>query len=204
MWLVRWRMREPRPLARACMRFLAGPSSTMIVATLSSSTSAPRLFSAFATAESSTFLMRCAAFLSLNCRRFVACPTPRPRTWSATRRAFCAEMRAPRRMALASIVISLLLRLGGLLVGRMTLERARHGELAELVPDHVLVDEHRHVLAAVVDRERQTDHFRNDHRAARPRLDPALGPRRDPSDLHPPHRVRCRLQLANNTTLSCP
>ena len=57
-------------------------------------------------AESSTFLMRCAAFLSLNCRRFVARATSRPRTWSATRRAFCAEMRAPRRMALASIVIS--------------------------------------------------------------------------------------------------
>ena len=30
MWLVRLRMREPRPLARACMRFMAGPSSTMM------------------------------------------------------------------------------------------------------------------------------------------------------------------------------
>ena len=66
MWLVRLMMREPRPLARACMRFSAGPSSTMIVATFNSSTSAPRLFSALATADSSTFLIRCAAFLSLN------------------------------------------------------------------------------------------------------------------------------------------
>jgi hypothetical protein len=56
----------------------------------------------------------------------------------------------------------------------VTLERARRGELAELVPDHVLVDEHGHVLAAVVDRQRQTDHFRHDHRATRPRLDRAL------------------------------
>ena len=40
-----------------------------------------------------------------------------------------------------------------------------------LWPDHVLGDEHRHVLLAVVHGDRQADHFRNDHRAARPGLD---------------------------------
>ncbi len=58
MWLVRLEMREPRPFARACMRLMIAPSSTKIFATFSSSTSAPRLFSALATADSSTFLIR--------------------------------------------------------------------------------------------------------------------------------------------------
>src|SRR5205085_6412230 len=58
-----------------------------------------------------------------------------------------------------------------LLVGRMPEEGARRRELAELHPDHVLVDRHRHELAAVVDIERQADELRQDRRAARPRLD---------------------------------
>ena len=40
-------------------------------------------------------------------------------------------------------------------------------ELAELVADHLLGDEHRDELAAVVDGEREADHVRDDHRAAR-------------------------------------
>ena len=51
------------------------------------------------------------------------------------------------------------------------LEGARRRELAELVADHVLGDQHRDVLAAVVHGDRQTDHVGNDHRAARPGLD---------------------------------
>src|SRR4029077_9991612 len=42
------------------------------------------------------------------------------------------------------------------------------GELAELVPDHRLRDEHRHVLAAVVHRDRVPDHVRHDRGTARP------------------------------------
>src|SRR5688572_6889631 len=155
------------------------PSSTQIVLTFRSSTSAPRLFSAFATADSRTFLTRVAAFLVLNSSTSRARPTGSPRTWSATRRAFWGEMRAARRMALASIVLTPLRRLGGLLVARVALERARHRELAELVPDHVLVDEHRHVLATVVDGDRETDHVRHDHRATRPGLDRLLRVRGD-------------------------
>src|SRR3954454_2369050 len=48
-------------------------------------------------------------------------------------------------------------------------ERARRRELTELVPDHRLRHEHRHVLAAVVHGDRVPDHVGNDRRATRPR-----------------------------------
>jgi len=49
------------------------------------------------------------------------------------------------------------------------------GELAELVADHVLGHEDRHVLATVVHGDGQADHLRQYHRAARPGLDrPAI------------------------------
>src|SRR6478736_4511280 len=57
----------------------------------------------------------------------------------------------------------------------VTLERAGGGELAELVPDHRLGDEHRHVLATVVDGEGVSDEVRNDGRPTRPGLDDLLG-----------------------------
>src|SRR5258708_12721164 len=47
-------------------------------------------------------------------------------------------------------------------------------ELAQLVADHLLGDEHRHVLAAVVDRDRVPDHFREDRRGPRPGADHVL------------------------------
>src|SRR3569832_369560 len=62
--------------------------------TFSSSTSAPSLCSALAIADSSTFLNSSAAFLLLNASRLSARSTGSPRTWSATRRPFCAELRA--------------------------------------------------------------------------------------------------------------
>src|SRR5690606_6941286 len=136
MWLVRLRMRVPRPFARAMKRVSVGPSSTMMVVTFSSSTSAPWLFSALAIADSTTLRIRWAAFLSENLSRLTARSADSPRTWFATRRAFCGEMRAVRRIAFASIAISLL---PGLLVAAMALERAGHGEFAKLVADHVLV-----------------------------------------------------------------
>src|SRR5690606_16095585 len=187
MWLVRLRMRVPRPLARAMNRFSVGPSSTMMVLTFSSSTSAPWLFSAFAIADSTTFLIRWAAFLSENFSRLTARSAVRPRTWSATRRAFCGEMRAVRRIAFASfwldmVVISLL----RLLVAAMTLEGPGQGELAELVADHVLVDQHRDMVLAVMHGDGVAHHLRQDHRAARPGLDRALGVARR---LHLPDEV---------------
>src|SRR5688500_20071821 len=58
------------------------------------------------------------------------------------------------RMAFASIVISLL---PGLLVAAMALERAGQRELAELVADHVLVDQHGHVVLAVRSEEHTSE-----------------------------------------------
>src|SRR5690606_34384924 len=130
------------------------------------------LFSALAIADSTTFLIRWAAFLSENFSRLTARSAESPRTWSATRRAFCGEMRAVRRIAFASMFIPLLPRL---LVAAMTLEGPGQGELAELVADHVLVDQHRDMVLAVVHGDGVTHHFRQDHRAARPGLDRALG-----------------------------
>src|SRR6476469_6390210 len=171
MWLVRLRIRVPRPLARAMKRFSDGPSSTMMVVTFSASTSAPWLFSALAIADSTTLRIMWAAFLSENFSRLTARSADRPRTWSATRRAFWGEMRAVRRMALASIVISLL---PGLLVAAMALERTGQCELAELVADHVLVDQDRDVVLAVMHGDGETHHFRHDHRTTRPGLDRLL------------------------------
>src|SRR5690606_18846286 len=71
-----------------------------------------------------------------------------------------------------SIVRSLPARL---LVAAMTLEGPGQGELAELVANHVLVDQHRDVVAAVMDGDRETHHLRQDHRTARPGLDRLLG-----------------------------
>src|SRR3546814_8117817 len=128
--------------------------------TFSSSTSAPWLFSALAIADSTTLRIMWAAFLSENFSRLTARSADSPRTWSATRRAFWGEMRAVRRIAFASIAISLL---PGLLVAAMALERPGHGELAELVADHVLVDQHRDVVLAVVHGDGAAHHFRHDH-----------------------------------------
>jgi hypothetical protein len=54
-------------------------------------------------------------------------------------------------------------------------EHPRRCELAELVPDHRLGDEHRDVLATVVHGNRVTQEVRDDHRAAGPGLDEVLG-----------------------------
>src|SRR5437870_4743308 len=56
----------------------------------------------------------------------------------------------------------------------VTPEGARRGELAELVPDHALSHEDRHVLAAVVHGDRVPEHVGDDRRAARPGLDHVL------------------------------
>src|SRR5690606_13831414 len=102
-WQDRLTMRSARPLARGMMRLSERPSLTKTVLTFRSSTSAPSLCSALATADSSTFFMISAAFLLLKASRLSASPTFFPRIWSATRRAFWAEMRAPDNLAATSI-----------------------------------------------------------------------------------------------------
>src|SRR5690348_7663190 len=59
----------------------------------------------------------------------------------------------------------------GLAIRRMAVERARRRELAKLVADHLLGDDHRDVLLPVVDAEGQPDELRQDRRAPRPDAD---------------------------------
>jgi hypothetical protein len=59
----------------------------------------------------------------------------------------------------------------------VTVEGPRRRELAELVADHVLGDQHRDELVAVVDAEGEPDELREDGRAARPRLDDLVAAR---------------------------
>src|SRR5687767_15574880 len=61
-----------------------------------------------------------------------------------------------------------------LAIAGVAAEGPRRRELAQLVPDHLLADEHGDVLAAVVDRDRVADHVGEDRRGARPGLDHAL------------------------------
>ena len=56
----------------------------------------------------------------------------------------------------------------------MTVEGTRQSKFAELVADHVFIDVHRYVLAAVVNSDRQTDEFGDNRAAARPGLDRTL------------------------------
>src|SRR5262245_8650333 len=59
----------------------------------------------------------------------------------------------------------------GLAIRRMAVERTRRRELAELVADHFLGDDHRDVLLPVIDAEGQPDELRQDRRAPRPDAD---------------------------------
>src|SRR4051794_16935731 len=105
---------------------------------------------------------------------------------STTRRAFCGVTRTYRACALASIASLALysVTFGSpaasaaaalAVVLLVAAERARRGELPQLVADHRLGDEHRDVLAAVVDREGVPEHLRDDHGATGPGADDVLG-----------------------------
>src|SRR6185312_7619256 len=155
---------------------MCGPSSTKMALTFNSSTSAPLLCSALAMADSSTLRTSLAPRLGLNSRTLRASPTLLPRIWSATRRAFCEAMRAYLCLAATCMALSSGLRFAGFggLTRAVALEDSGRGELAQLVAHHVLAQQHRHVLAAVVHRDGQTHHLGGDHGAARPGLDRAL------------------------------
>src|SRR5437868_850280 len=100
--------------------------------------------------------------------------TGSPRTRSTTRRHFIGVMRRYRTWASAAfggrcrVLFSATTRPP--IVLHVPTERARRGELAELVPDHRLGDEHRDVLAAVVHSQRVAEHVRDDRGATRPGL----------------------------------
>src|SRR5436190_18632159 len=64
----------------------------------------------------------------------------------------------------------------GGLAAAVTAEGAGGGELAELVPDHVLLHEHLQELVAVVDLERVAHELRRDRARPGPGPDRLLGP----------------------------
>src|SRR5436190_23000035 len=64
----------------------------------------------------------------------------------------------------------------GGLAAAVPAELARRGELAELVPDHVLLHEHLQELVAVVDLEGVAHELRDDRAGPRPGPDRLLGP----------------------------
>src|ERR1700760_899713 len=57
------------------------------------------------------------------------------------------------------------------LVAGVTVEGPGRGELAELVPDHVLGDQHRDEFVPVIDAKGEPDKLREDRRPARPGAD---------------------------------
>src|SRR5688500_17327520 len=153
----------------------------------------PSFCCTFATAERSTFARSRAIVLRVNCSVASAWLTFLPRISSHTSPAFWAEVRTPRAVACASIIVSSLsprrscLRLRrragsrrrgsrGRLLGLrgVPLERARRRELAELVAHHVLGHVDRDELLAVVHGHRVADHLGHHRRAARPGLDDLL------------------------------
>src|SRR3990167_1808535 len=119
--------------------------------------------------------------LWLNSSSFSARCTFRPRIDWATRLSFRAEVRSVRSLAWTSVpgsrrafaFFDMLLPLG-LLVGRVTREVPRRGELAQLVAEHVFRHGHGHMLEAIVNPEHQADELRHDGGAARPGLDHIL------------------------------
>src|SRR5574341_1550212 len=167
MWLVRWRMRKARPMARGWIRFRVGPSFTYASRTTNRSTSrAPWFCCALARAERRTFsTMRAACFL-VNRTSIKAWLMFLPRIRSTTKRAFRAGTRTNRAIALASMAsLPALLEGGGAgRVGPVPLEGPRGRELAQLVPDHVLRDVNRDELLAVVHGQGVADELRQDRR----------------------------------------
>src|SRR5215472_10101672 len=122
-----------------------------------------------------TLATSAAAARGVNLSTVSASDTGRPTTVAATSRALRGVRRTPDASACTSIPSFFLLeRRAALGVMAVSAELAGHGELAELVPDHRLRDEHGDVLAAVVDADRQPDHLREDVAAARPGLDDPL------------------------------
>src|SRR3984893_13440829 len=196
------KMRPARPRPRGVKRLSTSALPTCASATTRSSTSRSWLFSALAIADSRHLRTSLATRLRENSRSASAVATFLPRMSAANRLSFCGETRSMRAIALASFSARLRScarlpiasssrargrrgRRGGaarralrLAVGRVPVELTRGRELAELVADHFLGDQHGNVLLPVVDPEGEADELRQDGRAPAPDLDHLVAPRR--------------------------
>src|SRR3954447_24572732 len=179
MWLVRLRIRNARPWARGRKRLRVGPSSTYAWLMNSSRRSRFLLCSALAIALASTFATGSLADCGAKRSTSSASSASMPRTRSMTRRHFIGVVRTKRACARAALggrcrtLFSATT--GPPVVLDVTAEGAGGRELAELVPDHRLGDEHRDVLAPVVHGDRVPEEVGDDRRTTRPRLDDVLG-----------------------------
>src|SRR5688572_21388603 len=174
-----FRMRAPRPRARAWKRLSTSALPTNAWLTTRSSMSRLWLFSALAIALCKHLRTSREMRLRENSRSASAVATFLPRISCATRLSFCGLMRSMRATALASFsgsargVAALPILLGPLrlLVGSVAVERTRRRELAELVADHLLGHVDRDMLVAVVNAEGEAHELRQDGGAAAPHLD---------------------------------
>src|ERR1700730_2663500 len=198
------KMRPARPRPRGVKRLSTIALPTCASATTRSSTSRSWLFSALAIADSRHLRTSLATRLRENSRSASAVATFLPRMSAANRLSFCGEPRSMRAIALASFSARLRScarlpiasssrargrrrRRGGtraarrslrLAIGRVPVELTRGRELAELVADHFLGDQHGNVLLPVVDPEGEADELRQDGRAPAPDPDHLVAPRR--------------------------
>src|SRR3954449_550501 len=143
-----------------------------------------KLCSALAIALASTLATGSLAAWGANFSTDSACWAGMLRIRSITRRAFigvtrtCEAFAKAPRTSVSGLGVVIFLSLSAAprpaVVLDVALEGPRRGELAQLVPDHALGDEHRDVLATVVHGDRVPEHVRDDRRATRPRLDHVL------------------------------
>src|ERR1700687_3657161 len=136
-----------------------------------------KLYSALAAAARTIFSIALAAESGVNASSINARSTRWPRMTSKTTRA----LRDGTRRNLAVALSCILFHHRFIAAAAVAAEDPRRRELAELVPDHVLLYVDGDVVAAGVHGDRVPDHGRNDGRRARPGLDHALLPRR----IHP-------------------
>src|SRR5262249_37842968 len=198
------KIRPARPRPRGVKRLSTSALPTCASATTRSSTSRSWLFSALAIADSRHLRTSLAMRLRENSRSASAVATFLPRMSAARRLSFCGETRSMRAIALASFSARLRSRWrlpmasssrargrwrrrgrprpGGralcLAVRRVPIELPRGRELAELVADHFLGNQHGNVLLPVVDPEGEADELRQDGRAPAPDFDHLVAPRR--------------------------
>src|SRR5215218_6382687 len=173
-----FRIRAPRPRARAWKRFSTRALPTKAWLTTRSSTSRSWLFSALAMALSRHLRTSREMRFCENSRSASAVATFLPRMSCATRFSFCGETRSMRATALASLsgsargvaALPILLPLR-LLVRSVAVERAGRRELAKLVTHHFLAHVDGNVLLTVVDPESEAHELREDRGAAAPDLD---------------------------------
>src|SRR5580704_9702437 len=107
-----------------------------------------------------------------------------PRIVCATRLSLRGLVRRPRMDAAASLSSSRRSAAGfamsapsRLLIAGVPVEGPGRRELAELVPDHVLGDQHRDEFVPVIDTEGEPDKLRKNRRPARPGADHLVAPR---------------------------